>query len=129
MIDSLDPSTTRFLNDLSGIARRLEVAQRQLASGKKLNTVSDDPDQVSLLLQTRSQLDMNARVTTDLGRVKTEVDAGESAGSTSVKLVEQTRVLTAQGATGTATAESRSTIASRLGSILQQLGSLANTTV
>ncbi len=129
MIDYLDASSRRFLTDLGGISQRLDHAQRQLSSGKRMNTVSDDPDQVGLLLQYRADTDMNERIKTDLGRVKTEVDTAENVMQTTVKLMEQARVLTTQGATGTATPEMRSALATQLGNILQQMTSLSNTTV
>lgn len=129
MIDYLDASSRRFLTALGGIAQRLDNAQRQLSSGKRMNTVSDDPDKVGLLLQYRADTDMNDRIKTDLGRVKTEVDSAENVMATSVKLMEQARVLTTQGATGTATPEMRAAIATQLGNILQQMTSLSNTTV
>src|SRR6266540_2840604 len=129
MISRLDSSSERFLNDLAVTAKRMDQAQRQLASGKRINDVSDDPDQVTTLLQSRADIELNNRIKTDLGRVKTEVDTAESAMQTAVKLMDKARVLTAQGATGTATAESRGAIAVQLGDILQQLVSLTNSTV
>ena len=129
MIDYLDASSTRFLNSLNGISQRMDRAQRELTSGKRMNTVSDDPDQVGTLLQYRADSEMNARTQTSLGRVKTEVDTAESVMASSVRLLQQARVLTAQGSTGTATAEERASLADQLGNILQQLSTMANTTV
>ncbi len=129
MINRLDSSSEQFLNALSGTQRRLNRAQLELTSGKRVNTVSDDPDQISSLLQARADLENSLQTKTDLGRVKTEVDTAESVMATAVSLVEHARVLAAQGATGTATPAARKNLADQLGDVLKQLVSISNTTV
>ena len=129
MINRLDSSSEQFLNALSGTQRRLNRAQLELTSGKRVNTVSDDPDQISSLLQARADLENTLQTKTDLGRVKTEVDTAESVMATAVSLVEHARVLAAQGATGTATPATRKNLADQLGDVLKQLVSISNTTV
>ena len=76
MLQGLSPSAERFLNDLARINARSDKAQRQLASGLRLERPSDDPDQVSLLLETRAEASRVTQVTNNLGRVKTEVEYG-----------------------------------------------------
>lgn len=129
MISRLDSSSEQFLNALNGTQRRLNRAQLELTSGKRINTISDDPDQISSLLQARADLGNTLQTKTDLGRVKTEVDTAESVMATAVSLVEHARVLAAQGATGTATPATRKNLADQLGDILKQLVSISNTTV
>ncbi len=129
MINRLDSSSEQFLNALSGTQRRLNRAQLELTSGKRVNTVSDDPDQISSLLQARADLENSLQTKTDLGRVKTEVDTAESVMATAVSLVEHARVLAAQGATSTATPAARKNLADQLGDVLKQLVSISNTTV
>lgn len=129
MISRLDSSSETFLNALNNTQRRLNQAQLQLTSGKRVNTISDDPDQISTLLQARANLGNSIQTAKDLGRVKTEVDTAESVVATAVSLVEHARVLTAQGATGTASPATRQNIADQLGDILKQLVSISNTTV
>lgn len=129
MITFLDASSERFLLSLEGTKQRLDRAQRQLSSGKRINSVADEPDSVSALLRNRADLDMTTRIKTDMGRVKNEVDSAESAMSTAAGLVEHARVLTAQGATGTATPQARTEIAAELGDVLQQLVAITNTSV
>jgi flagellar hook-associated protein 3 FlgL len=129
MISRLDTSSEQFLNDLGVNERRLSRAQRELTSGKRVNSVSDAPDQISSLLQSRADLGSLLQTKTNLGRVKTEVDTAESVVSTAVGLVERARVLGAQGANGTATPQTRASVANELGDILKQLVGIANTTV
>jgi flagellar hook-associated protein 3 FlgL len=129
MITGLDTSSERFLNTLGLTQRRLDQAQLELASGKRITVVSDDPDQVGALLQARADMGSIEQSQSDLSRVKTEVDTAETAMQNAVKLVEKVRVLSASGATGTADRQTRTSLAQQLGDILQQLVAIANTTV
>ncbi len=129
MISRLDSSSENFLNALNATNRSLERVQRNMTSGKRINAASDDPDQVSALLQSRADLEITSQAKTDLGRVKTEVDTAESVMQTAVQLVEHARVLSAQGATGSASPETRKNLADQLGDVLKQLVAITNTTV
>jgi flagellar hook-associated protein 3 FlgL len=129
MISSLDSDSLRFLNGLNQIQQRSERAQRELTSGLKLNTVSDAPDQIASLWQTRWQLDNTTQVDANLGRVKTEVDSAETALESAVTVVERAQTLASQGATGTASAQDRIDLAGEIGAVLQHLVGIANTSV
>jgi len=129
MISRLDSSSEQFLAALNSTQQRLNQAQLELTSGKKVNVISDDPDQISSLLQARADLGSSVQSEADLGRVKTEVDTAESVIANSVTLVEHARVLAAQGATGTSSPQTRQTLADQLSDILKQLAAIANTTV
>jgi flagellar hook-associated protein 3 FlgL len=129
MLRSLDASSENFLNNLNDIAARMESAQRKISTGLRIHSVSDDPDQISPLLQARADLAAVTQTQYNLGRVKSEVDAAEQALQQAVSLVERARTLGSQGVTGTATPESRQAIADELGSILESLAGLSRTTV
>jgi flagellar hook-associated protein 3 FlgL len=129
MIPPLDANTQLYLADLSRISDRMQRAQRQMATGKRLNSVSDEPSSVTPLLETRSALGMVQQINMNLGRVKTEVDSATTGLDAAEKLMERVQVLGSQGITETQTADSRAAIASELGSILEQLGGIANTSV
>ena len=129
MISRLDSSSEQFLNALGITQRKLNRAQLELTSGKRINTASDDPDQISYLLQARAGLGNTTQAKTNLGRVKTEVDTAESVMATAVRLVEHARVLSSQGATGTTSAQTRTNLADELGDVLKQLVAITNTSV
>jgi flagellar hook-associated protein 3 FlgL len=129
MISSLDPAALSFLRGLAQIQQRAQFAQQEMTTGLKVNTVSDAPDQIANLYETRSELAQTQQTDTNLGRVKAEVDTAETALSSAVTVVERVQTLASQGATGTASAQTRQNIAGELGGILQQLVSTANTTV
>jgi flagellar hook-associated protein 3 FlgL len=129
MISSLDSSAQSFLSGVNQIQQRAQHAQRELTTGLKINTVSDAPDQIAILWQTRSSLDQVQQINANLGRVKTEVDTAQGVLQSAVTLVERAQSLGTQGANGTTTAQTRQDLANELGSILQQLVASANTTV
>jgi flagellar hook-associated protein 3 FlgL len=129
MISSLDPNSQSFLDALDRIQQRLDNAQRQISTGQRISTVSDDPDQVSTLLQARAALGQQQQILTNLGRVKNETDTAEQSLETAVQLFDSVQTLGAQGASNTQTAAQRSDIAQQLGSVLQQMVGLAGSKV
>ena len=129
MIRSLSPADDNFLRALSLIQARAERAQRQLATGLKITQASDDPDQLSNLMQARFEIEQLGQIGMNLARVKVEVDTGEQALQSAVKLIDRAIVLGLQGAGGTATDQTRSTLAIEVEGILEQITNLANSKV
>jgi flagellar hook-associated protein 3 FlgL len=129
MITGLNSGNQQFLDNLHRITDRLNTDQLRIASGLRMREVSDAPDQVSSLLQARAALSASEQVSTNLGNVKSEVDMGEQTLESAVQLFDQVQTLGAQGATGTATASARSTLAQQLQSIEQQFVGLADTSI
>ncbi|HVP46248.1 MAG TPA: flagellin [Bryobacteraceae bacterium] len=129
MVSGIDPSAAQFLADLAQTQARMNTAQRQVSSGLKFQDASDAPDQVSDILSLRADISRNTQVQSNLGNVKTQVDAAEQAVSNAEQLVEQARTLAAQGLTGTQTAQTRNALAQQVQAIHDQLISLANSQV
>lgn len=125
----LSPSTQQFIERLADTTRRMERAQNQISSGKKLTVVSDDPDQVSTLLQTRAELGGCQQVLKNLGRMKAEVDTAEQALTSADQLIQDARNAAAQGATTTVTQDTRNILAGQVQSMMEHLESIANTSV
>jgi flagellar hook-associated protein 3 FlgL len=129
MLSSLDPASAQFLNNLNNISDRMMRAQQQISTGLKISQVSDAPDSISLLLQARANLHSTQQTLTNLGRVKTEVDAGEQALQSAVTLFDKVQTLGAEGNTDTQTAAGRADLAQQIDSALQQMAGLAGTAV
>ncbi|HUA19557.1 MAG TPA: flagellin [Bryobacteraceae bacterium] len=129
MISSLDSAAQSFLTGLGQIQQRLDTAQTELTTGLAINDVTDAPDQMPNLWQTRSDLVQVQQVNSNLGQVSTEVNTAQSVLQTAVSLVEQAETLGSEGASGTSDAQSQQDLAGQLGSVLQQLVGIANTTV
>ena len=129
MLRRLDAPTEMFLTDLREISRRLDKAEREVTSGRRINEVSDDPDQISTLLQIRAELNQTQQIRANLGRVKTEVDAGEQALEAAAKVMDRAAVLGTQGANGTETADQRRIIAGEVEALIKQMTGLTGTKV
>src|SRR5690242_10345245 len=129
MISSLDPAALRFLSGLEQIQQRTQRAQRELTTGLRINSVSDGPEQIANLIQTKTDLDRIQQIDLNLGRVKTEVDTSENALQTAVKLVERAQTLGSQGQSNINSADVRKDLAGELGGILEQLVSISRTAV
>ena len=129
MLSNLNPAYQQFLNNLNQISDRMAQAQQQVSSGLKITQVSDAPDSIALLLQADANLSATNQSLSNLGQVKTEVDAGEQALQSAVSLFDQVQTLGAQGNTDTQTASGRATIAQQLDSLLSETVGLAGTNV
>ena len=127
MISSLRTSDEVFLANSQRLNQRIEVASRQINSGKRIQTVSDDPDQVGTLFATRSDIGRLEQIGRNLSQVKTEVDTAEGALQSGVKLMDRAATLAAQGATGLATRQTRSVLADEIDSVLQSMVGLTQT--
>jgi len=125
----LDSSTQQFLMRLSDATRRMNRAQAEISSGKKFTSVSDNPDQVGTLLQTRAELQSCQQVEQNLGRVKTEVDTAEQALTSTDQILQDARTLGAQGSTSGVTQEQRNIIAGQVQTMMEHVVSIANTSV
>ncbi len=126
MIDSLGSSDARFLASLERIQERLERAQRQLASGKRIFSASDEPDGISALLSVRAEFEANAQIKLNLGRTKAEVDAAENGLQLSVKIFERARVLAGQAQSGFNTDATWQALEDEAADLTQQLLNVSN---
>jgi flagellar hook-associated protein 3 FlgL len=129
MLTSLDPTAQMFVTAMENISQRMATAQRQLSTGLKVSTVADAPDSISTLLQVRADLAANQQIQSNLSREKTEVDGAEQGLETAVSLVEQARTYGTQGATATATGDSRRSLADQIGNVLEQLVGITQTSI
>jgi flagellar hook-associated protein 3 FlgL len=125
MISTLNPVAQQFLDNLNRIGDAMTSAQREVSTGLKITQVSDAPDSISLVLEAHANLGSTQQVLTNLGRVKTEVDAGEQALQSAVQMFDQVQTLAAQGATDTQTPAGRADIAQQVDALLQQTVGLA----
>ncbi|HPT26146.1 MAG TPA: hypothetical protein PLZ95_06970 [Bryobacteraceae bacterium] len=129
MIRSIDAASDRYLDALRSINDRIARAQREVSTGKRVATPSDDPDSISALLQVRAELGRVTQAKTNLSRVQTEVDTAESMLQSAVTLFDRVRSLGATAASGTSTAVTREGIADELKSIIERFAGLSNTEV
>jgi len=85
-------ASEKFLNDLAAINNRMNRAQREITSGRRINAASDSPDEISYLLSLRSELGRTEQVQSNLSRVRTEVDSAEQALGNAVVVLDRIQV-------------------------------------
>jgi flagellar hook-associated protein 3 FlgL len=129
MFNTISAATNRFLADLSSLEKRLMKSQEQVSSGLRMQTVSDDPDQVSNLLQLKARLAHNTQLKYNLGRVQTEVNSAEQAINAATSLMDVARQIATEGANGTTTSDTRTQLAGQVKDIIAEIFGLTNTTV
>lgn len=129
MFNTISTANERFLADLSNLEGRLLTAQRQISSGLRMQSVADDPDQVSALLAVKAQIAHNSQLKYNLGRVQTEVNAAENAINTAATLMDRARQIAAQGASSTTTVDTRTQLAGQVKDIITEMFGLTQTQV
>ncbi|MCC6590837.1 MAG: hypothetical protein IT168_29370 [Bryobacterales bacterium] len=129
MLRGIDPQSESFLSNLDRVSARMAKAQREISSGKRLNTVSDSPDDVAFLLGTRSELSSVQQSKTNLEIVKTEVDTAEQTLGAALTALDRVLSLGAQGATDGSDKNARKTLSLEVTSILEQLVNFSNAQV
>lgn len=121
-VDSLQKNISSGLDNLNTI-------QMQLATGKRLNSMSDDPTGGSQALFMRAALVDNAQYQRNSDQAKTFLGASDSALSSANNLMQQARQIAVQGANGTQTPDSLSSLASQVDGIIRQMTQVANSDV
>src|SRR5579864_3498886 len=111
MISYVDPATSQFLSGLNLIQQRAARAQRELTTGLRINNVSDDPNQVTSLIQTQAELAKTQQLDSNLGRVKTEVDTAETGLQSAVALLDRAMTLGSEGESNLSSAQQRQDLA------------------
>jgi len=131
MITGLDAASEQFLASISSLQDRLNTVQTQLSSGLRVNKASDAPQQIGDIFQSRADLSHATQIDQNLGIVKSQVDAADSALQQAVQLLEQAGQLGVQGGGNPTTANptEQATLANQVQGLISQLVSISRTTV
>lgn len=129
MITNLDPQNAIFLNGINQIQNAIYQASNQVSSGLQITQASDSPDQIGTLLQLRANQAHNTQVISNLTLAQTNAQAADNALSSSIQLMDTATSLATQGATATADATTRASLAEQVQSILQQMVANSQTSV
>jgi len=107
----------------------LNAVQRQIATGKKLNALSDDPTGGSQALFVRAALVDNAQHQRNADEAKSFLGASDSALGSANELMQQARQIAVQGANGTQTPESLASLAERVDGVIRQMTQVVNSDI
>lgn len=106
---------------------QLATYQRQLASGKKVNAVSDDPVGAKSAMRYRADRFDAGKYLENIDRSRSFMYASDSALAEMSTLMDQVKDLALQGANGTQDAASRKVLAQSVDSYLTRMIELGNT--
>jgi flagellar hook-associated protein 3 FlgL len=129
MSPSINPSNEVFLSNMQQIETRIGTAEQQLSSGLRVNVASDDPDQISSILQLRAQIAGVEQTQQNLSTVTPSVDAGENAIQQAIQALDTATTLATESAGSLPTAAQMQDAVPQVQGILQQLVSLSQTAV
>jgi flagellar hook-associated protein 3 FlgL len=117
-----------ILNGLAGETKRQNQAMQQLASGQRMNSLSDDPAAVASLVGLRTESSSNAQYLKNISSLTSSLQVADSALSSVVTSLTSAVSLGVEGANGTLSSANRQAIAQQVQGIQQQIVGLANTT-
>jgi flagellar hook-associated protein 3 FlgL len=127
MISGLNPSGLSFVNDVNNLQQQLTQVQNQLASGLKVNTAADAPDQVSAILTLHSNIAQNQQIQNNLTAAQGVVNTSDSNLSSAITLLDQAQTYAAQALGANQSAATRATLSSNVATLLQQMVSISQT--
>jgi len=121
--------TRNFLSDLQGNYRSLADSQRQVSTGKRILTPSDDPVGVSLALGLRRDQKAGEAWGRNIDDSLTWMNTTDRALGQALEVVQRARELAVQGGNGTLSAESRALIASEVEALKGQFVEIGNSSL
>ncbi len=119
-------SNTVLANNQRTLARMADY-QEQLASGKRINRVSDDPVAAKIAMRYRAEDQQAAKHLDNVGKAISFQNATDSALGEMATTMDEVKSLAVQGANGTQDAASRRALAAAVDSQLTRLVDIANT--
>ncbi len=126
---TLSPSSALFLVNVNRVQQRIAQANAEITSGKKINVAADSPDQIDTLLQLRANLQRNTQIQSNLTLANTDATAADDALGSAATLMDRAVSLATQGATSTASADTRASLAQEVAALQAQMVSYSQTQV
>jgi len=119
--------TTRY--QLGNITNELTEASIIIATGKRINSLKDDPVGVTRVLNLKSNLSDLDQIKKNLATAQTWLDAGETALNSVQDIVTESKTLAIAMRSDTVNADDRQVSAEQIRGYILELESLANTQV
>ncbi|HEX2084304.1 MAG TPA: flagellar hook-associated protein FlgL, partial [Solirubrobacteraceae bacterium] len=116
----------RLLSDLRASTQRIATAQRQIASGRRIDKPSDDPLATHNALRLRSELGGIEQDKRTISDTKGWLDTTDSALATITDVVHRARELALQGANGAIGQTERNKLADEVDQLIETAKSAAN---
>lgn len=117
-----------LLSALATAKQQEQTDLLQLASGRRVNSPSDDPAAAAMLVQNHAQSSSDDQYLRSASSLQSQMQTADSALSTVVSTLDRAISLGVQGSTGTLSDADRNALVGELQGIQNQLISLANLT-
>ncbi|SRR5579883_133194 len=127
MLPYLPGPTQQYLSDLERINSEMKDVTRQLSSGLRVTSVSDDPSAVESILMNQSRITQLQQTQTNLNNLKPELQAGDAALQQAMQNVESAISIASQSSSISMTPTARSALTSQVQGILTNLVNLSAT--
>ncbi len=124
---TLNAINNTVMADTQATIARLSTYQEQLSSGKRINTVSDDPVGARQALRYTSESLQTGKYIDNINSGNAVLTATDSAMEQMSQVLDQAKQLAVQGANGTEDADSRKALAQSVDSLLDQMVDIGNT--
>jgi flagellar hook-associated protein 3 FlgL len=126
---SSEQMSRNFLADLQGNYRSLADTQRQVSTGKRIITPSDDPVGIAIALGLRRDQRAGEAWSRNIDDSLTWLNTTDRALGQALDVVQRARELAVQGGNGTLSAESRALIAAEVDSLKSQFVEIGNSSL
>lgn len=106
---------------------RLETLQERLATGKRINRPSDDPNGAEMVLNLRTSMAQLSQFQRNAETVELKLSAADDAMASYVSMLDRVKVLVSRGLSEISTPQTREAVAVELESLRNSILSVANT--
>ena len=114
------------LHNLNNNLRVIQKLDEQLATGKRINKLSDDPVGLSFSLRYKEDLAQNNQFQRSVDYAKSKIIQTENSISATNDILQRVRELAVQGSNDSNSKESRNSIASEIHQLYEQLVDIGN---
>jgi flagellar hook-associated protein 3 FlgL len=121
-----DSISRRFLNDLSSVSNRVDRAQREMSSQKKLLKPSDDPVGAQRSILTRTELSANTQHQSNISQARGWLQTTDDSLTAIADVLHRARELTVQGASDGTGPDARKNIALEIDQLVGAVKQAAN---
>lgn len=118
--------TPDLLAALTETQQEQNTALIQMASGRRVNTPSDDPSAAAILIQNQAQTDQANSYVSSANTLQSQLDTADSTLNSVVLALQRAISLGVEGGNGTLSASNRASLINELRGIQDQLIGLAN---
>ncbi len=125
--DRVLSDTVRF--DLNTNLGNLTSVEQELATGKRINSPSDDPVATASVMRYNNDIALDNQFTRTAGDAKSRLDAADTALSSLTDVMQRVRELTVQAGSGTLNATDLTAIGNELNQLVGQAVQIGNTKV